>query len=337
MTFATAFVLIVTLILAAVLVLIGYFVHQTRRIAREAERLVPPCGKFVEIDGNRIHYLEKGEGRPIIFVHGLGAQLYQFRHMLFDGLADEYRVIAFDRPGSGYSVRAKGSSARLPEQARVIHRFIETLGLERPLLVGHSLGGLVALVTAIEYPGAISGLVLLSPLTRYQNAIPPEFAPLYIRSPLRRWLMAQTVAIPRALKYAPQTLAFVFGPQEPQENYPVDGGGWLGLRPSHFYATVTDLIAIEHDLPTLEKRYGELQMPVGLLFGTADRVIDHRLHGLAMKERIVGLELEIVEGVGHMPHYAVTDRVAALIRRIAERAFADGQTSVAAQQSRRVF
>jgi pimeloyl-ACP methyl ester carboxylesterase len=299
----------------------GYFAYLTRRIAAEAERLVPACGNFIDVDGNRIHYIEQGQGPPILFIHGLGAQLHQFRHPLFDTF-DGYRLIALDRPGAGFSTRAKGASARLPEQARVIRRFIQELGLEKPLLVGHSLGGLIALTTALKYPDAISGIALLAPLTRYQNEVPPEFRALHVRSPLMRWLRTRTVAIPAARKYASETLAFVFSPQEPNEDFVTEGGGWLGLRPGHYYAMMSDFSAIADDLPALEQRYGEISMPAGILFGSEDRVLDYRRHGLGMEGTIAGLEIEIVEGIGHMPHYAVRERVIAFIRRIAERAFA---------------
>lgn len=312
---------ILVALLALVALIVAYFVLATRKLALRAERLVPASGKFVDIDGNRIHYVEKGEGRPILFVHGLGAQLHQFRHPLFSRL-DGYRLIALDRPGSGYSVRAAAASARVTEQARVISRFIEELKLEKPLLVGHSLGGLIALTTALQYPGAISGLALLAPLTRYRDSVPPEFRALYIRSPLKRWLIAQTVAIPTAMKYAPRTLAFVFGPQEPPVDYATEGGGFLGLRPGHFYASVSDMVAIAEDLPALEARYGEIAMPVGILFGTRDRVLDFEEHGVSMLDRIAGLDFEILDGIGHMPQYAMPDRVIAFIRRIAGRAFA---------------
>ena len=99
-----------------------------------------------------------------------------------------------------------------------------------------------------------------------------------------------------------------------------------GLRPSHFYATATDLVALEHDLRQQQTRYDEITMPVGILFGTEDRVLDHRRHGLAMQGRIAGLDLEIADGIGHMPQYAVTERVVAFIRRIAERAFGSQKT-----------
>ena len=136
---------------------LGYFVLATRKIAAHAERLVPPSGKFIEIDGNRIHYVEAGEGRPIVFIHGLGAQFHQFRHPLFGRLADSYRLVALDRPGSGYSVRAPAPARASASRRASSSRFIDRLGLEKPLLVGHSLGGMVALAIAIEHPGQTVG------------------------------------------------------------------------------------------------------------------------------------------------------------------------------------
>jgi pimeloyl-ACP methyl ester carboxylesterase len=307
--------------LLAVAAVLAPYALRTRRIAAEAERLVPAAGRFVTIGRNRIHYVEKGEGPPILFIHGLGANLHHFRHPLFEAFGAGYRLIALDRPGSGYSVRATGATARLPEQAAVIADFIEALGLGKVLLVGHSLGGAVALATALDHPGRVAGLVLLSPLTHVEAEIRPEFQSLYIRSRLKRWLLAHTLAVPKSLEMAPKTLAFVFGPQEWPADYPVVGGGMAGLRPSHIYATASDVVAIEQDLERLQNRYGEIAMPAGLLFGVADRVLDYRFHGLPMRDKIEGLEIEIVDGVGHMPQYAVTDEVVAFIRRIAGRAF----------------
>ncbi len=303
---------------------VGYFVLATRRIAARAERLVPPAGTFIEIDGNRIHYVEQGEGRPIVFVHGLGGQLHHFRHPIFPVLPG-YRLIALDRPGSGYSVRAPGATARLPEQAKTVADFIAALGLERPLLVGHSLGGAVALIVALNHPDAICGVVALAPLTHMEDAVRAEFKGLYITSPLKRWLIAQTTAIPTALKFAPQTLDFVFGPQKWPQDYIVAGGGMLGLRPSHFYATASDIVAIEKDLGAIEKRYGEIALPAAMMFGTADRVLDHKRHGLPMKDKIAGLDFELAEGQGHMLPFMARDKVKAMILRTLQRA--DAQKS----------
>jgi pimeloyl-ACP methyl ester carboxylesterase len=313
--------LLAVLVVGAVLY-VCYFAYATRRIAAKAEQAVPPSGRFIDIDGNRIHYAEAGEGRPILFIHGLGAQFHQFEHPLFNRLKGEFHLVALDRPGSGYSVRARGASAGISEQARVIVRFMEKLGMEKPLVVGHSLGGIISLAIAIEHLGKISGLALLSPYTRYSEEMEPAFAPLEIRQPWRRWLISQTFAIPNALKTAPQVLDFVFGPQAMPADYPIAGGGMSGLRPSHFYATSSDLVATGLDMKRLEARYREIEVPVGILFGTADRVLHYEPHGLAMLEKVPGLDLELLDGIGHMPQFVATDQVEGFIRRMAAKAFA---------------
>ncbi len=322
MSFVSIALWVVALLLFVVLFALAAAVFRTRRIAAKAEKMVPPTGKFLTVHGNRIHYVEKGKGRPILFIHGLGAQLHQFRSPLFDRFGSGYRLIAIDRPGSGYSVRSPEATGRLPEQALTIRHFIEALELNRPLVVGHSLGGAVALTLAIEHPDVVSGLALLSPHTHHTGEVAPEFAALYIPSPLKRRLVAETVAVPASLKYAAQTLAFVFGPQRPPEDYMTEGGGWLGLRPSHFYATSTDIVAAGVDYPAIQKRFGEIKVPAGILFGTADRVLDYQKHGVDMVGRIPGLDLELADGVGHMPQFSVAAQTVAFIRRIAERAFA---------------
>lgn len=322
MSFITLLAWIIGLALLAAVATLGYFVLATRRIAAQAEKLVPATGHFIEVAGNRIHYMEAGSGRPIVFLHGLGGQLHHFRHTLFERLAGDFRLITLDRPGSGYSVRAAAGTGRLSEQAEVIARFIDKLGLEKPLLVGHSLGGAIALATALEHGEKISGLALLSPLTHLEDAIPPAFRLMYIRSPWQRRLISYTVGVPRSLKHANQTLNFVFGPQKAPEDYAIEAGGLAGLRPSHFLATLDDFMAIEHDLGRFEERYEELAMPVGVMFGTADCVIDYERNGLALQGRIAGLELELVDGMGHMPQFVEPDRVEAFIRRMAAKSFA---------------
>jgi pimeloyl-ACP methyl ester carboxylesterase len=323
---------LVGVLLVLAIVVAVWLVLATRWIAAKAERLVPPIGKFIEIDGNRIHYVETGEGLPIVFLHGLGAQLHHFRHPLFGNFGPGYRLIALDRPGSGYSVRAGGATGRLPEQAEIVRRFIEKLGLEKPLLVGHSLGGAIALALALEHPGAVSGLALLAPLTHMEPRVREKFGSLYIPSPWLRWLMAHTIAMPAGLKYARRTLAFVFKPQATPRDYMVEGGGWCGLRPSHFYGTSTDIVAIERDLGRIEQRYGEIAMPAGILFGTADRVLGIHIHGRPMQDKIAGLDFEPVDGLGHMPQFIEPERIVAFIRRIAGRAFA-GRTAESKPES----
>ena len=317
---AVLFYVLLTALLA-VLGWLGWNMLASGRIAARSESQIPMAGKTISIGGDRIHYVDQGAGQPILFVHGLGGQLHHFRHPLFPAIGDGYRLVAIDRAGSGYSTRVS-SGARIPEQAELIAKFIDAIGLEKPLLVGHSLGGAIALRVALDHPEKISGLALISPLTHFIPTPPKEFGGLYIRSPLMRRVIASTLAVPASLKNAQQTLDFVFGPQPVPADYAIAGGGYLGLRPSHFHATSSDLVAVEQDLPQQVGRYGEVRMPVGVLFGSRDRVLNHTQHGLAMQGKIEGIEIEILDGIGHMPQFVEAEKVASFIRRIADRAFA---------------
>jgi pimeloyl-ACP methyl ester carboxylesterase len=327
MSTTTILLILLVLVLAAVLIAGVYFAWRTRKITVAAERTVPPPGRFVEIDGNTIHYVDTGQGLPILFVHGLGGHLFQFTHPLF-GILAGFRLVAPDRAGSGYSRRGKESTGRIAEQAAQLARLMEIVGLERPLVVGHSFGGAVALALALDFPDKVAGLALISPLTQRQDAIPEEFRPLLIRTRWLRWLIAYTVSAPLAIRNAKATLDFIFGPQQPPPDYATAGGAMALLRPSHFYGTSTDAVVIEEDMTAQDGRYGELNMPVGILFGDSDRVLDHRVHGLGMAGKAGNLDIELMEGAGHMPQYADPDRVAGFIRRMAEKAFAAPQSTL---------
>ncbi len=306
----------------ALIALVGfaYLVGRTRQIAARAERLVPPTGRFITIDGCRIRYVEAGAGPAILMIHGLGAQLHQFQAPLFPLLSSDFRVIALDRPGSGYSTRPYAASARLTDQADLVARFIGETGIDRPLIVGHSLGGALALALAIRHPHLISGLALLAPLTRHRDTVPPELRGFYVRSRLKRWVLAQTISVPLGLRYAEMALAFIFSPQRPVDDYMIAGGGWLGLRPSAVYASGADLVALEEDMPAIEKRIGEIGLPVGVMFGTADKVLDYRLDGESMRQRLPGVEFQSMEGLGHMLQFVAPVETAAFIRRMAQKA-----------------
>lgn len=309
-------------VLLALALYLGVNAYVTRRWAAKAEQLIPPAGQFVEIGGSRIHYVDEGQGSPIVFVHGLGGQLHHFKGPLFDHMKGEFRLIALDRPGSGYSVRADGATGRPREQAHVIAALIDRLGLEKPLVVGHSLGGLISLTLALEHTDKVRGLALLSPLTTRAKNPPAGFAGLEIASPLVRRFLAHTLAIPLAAKTAPETLAFVFGPQQPTADYGVAGGGWLGLRPAHFYATSTDYVAVNGEIDAIAARVGEISIPVGVLYGDKDQVLDFEEQGLSMRDRLGGVDVEVLQGIGHMPQFVATDQTLSFIRKMAKRVFA---------------
>jgi pimeloyl-ACP methyl ester carboxylesterase len=314
----------VTVIVPLVLllaILIGGLVWFTTSTARKVEAALPPRGRFMEIGGERMHYVDNsGAGPAVVMIHGLGGNLLHFDYALAGRLAGEFRLILVDRPGSGYSSRAAGADATLTAQAAAIARLIGALGLTRPLVVGHSLGGAVSLVLALDHPDCVGGLALIAPLTHAQQEeeVHPVFHRLLIRSDLVRRLIAWTLATPLGMRRGPVALKEVFAPEAVVPNFPVRAGGLLGLRPNAFCAASSDIIAINDVLPAYTKRYSSLNLPLGILFGRDDRLLDYRRQGEAMRTLCPALELEIIEG-GHMLPMTAPDRCAALIRRVAAR------------------
>ncbi|WP_136065192.1 alpha/beta fold hydrolase [Modicisalibacter radicis] len=290
------------------------------RVARRAETAVPPAGRFVDTAEGRVHLVEAGQGPPLVLIHGLGGQLQHFSYALIERLADDFHVIAVDRPGSGYSERGSAAEAAvLTAQARRIREAWRALGIERPLLVGHSLGGAVALALAENYPGDVAGLALLAPLTGQETEVPPAFRGMAIRSPRWRRLVADTLAVPFGVRYSSRMLAAIFAPEPVPADFATRGGGLLTLRPQAFYANSTDLAMLEHALPQLVDRYHELRLPVGILFGERDAILDPARHGMAMRDKVPGLAVETLPEAGHMLPLTRPDETAAFIRRVASR------------------
>ena len=290
---------------------------------RQIEKLLPPRGHFIDVDGARIHYLDEGTGPPLLLIHGLSGQTGHYTHSLLDLLKNDYRVVILDRPGSGYSTRPSHASAAIADQADTISRFIDALGLHRPLVVGHSLGGAIALSLAVDHPEQVAGLALIAPATHLPEKAPNIFRGLAIRSPFMRALVAWTFAIPTSIRNRDLVLEIAFGPQAAPRDYGIKGGGLMSLRPSNFIAASRDLMAT-HDQrdDDLTEHYGSIKVPVGVLYGAGDRILDPTAHCAALIGKLAGAEIELIEGGGHMILICSADRCAEFIDRIAKRAAA---------------
>jgi pimeloyl-ACP methyl ester carboxylesterase len=285
-------------------------------MARKVENLLPPRGRFVDVPGARLHLHEFDGGGPgapaLLLVHGLAGQLEHYTYAVTDRLAGRWRMVAVDRPGNGHSTRDPDAPADLKTQADALAALIDRLGLDRPLVVGHSLGGALALALALHHPKQVGGLALIAPLTHMQDAVPPVFEGLTILSPLWRRVVAWTLAIPASIRNSRTTLEQVFGPDPVPHDFATRGGGLLSLRPGAFLAASADLQALPDRLPDQQNRYGELRMPVSILYGKDDRILDWRAHGQALADKVAGARLELVAG-GHMLPVTHPDVTAAFI------------------------
>jgi pimeloyl-ACP methyl ester carboxylesterase len=273
------------------------------RIAGEAERLVPQDGRHLQVDGARLHYVERGSGPAIVMIHGLGGQLRNFSYAMLEPLARDHRVVLVDRPGSGYSTAdgdsASGAEPGIVAQAAIIARFIEALGIERPLVVGHSLGGAVALALALEHPALIRGLALIAPLTQPQDHVPEAFKGLAAIPPSMRRLMAQTLGTPMSRLTAERTLTAVFAPEPVPQDFATRGGGALSQRPGAIAAAAADLASGGQDMAALALRYPDLTVPTAILYGREDAILDPARHGHPTAAVIPGARIAVIEG-GHM-------------------------------------
>lgn len=285
--------IIVCLLLVA---LWGFGRYQKRMV----EKLVPSTGNITPVDRGTIHWDVEGQGPPVVLIHGLTGQLRNFTYALSGLLADRYTVYSVDRPGSGYSKRDGAAQATLSEQARMIAEFLRAEGIEDPLLVGHSLGGAVSLQLALDYPDRVSGLALLAPLSQPQTDPPSEFAELAVRNEWLRWCLGTFLSVPIGRLTASHKMTQIFSPEPVAPNMLVKGGGALTLRPKGFIASSEDVAALEHDLPLLAARYDKLKLPIAILYGARDPLLEPSLHGAKTASQIEGVVYESLSEAGHM-------------------------------------
>lgn len=286
---------------------------ETRRV----QRLIPRDGEFFEVDGSRLHYVDRGEGPPIVMIHGLGGQLRNFNYLL-DELTERHRVILVDRPGSGYSNCPRGAGLEgIARQASLVCKLIEHLKIERPLLVGHSLGGAIALAVGLNHPEQISGLALLAPVTQMLTDLPAAFRGLAVEPAPLRVALAWTLVAPLS-RWGPRAVVEeLFSPDPVPSDFEVRAGSGLARRPNNFQASAWEMRALPNELPQMVERYASLSVPVRILFGEGDTILDPRVHGEALLKAAPDARLKIIPG-GHMLPVAWPSETAAWIHGVAE-------------------
>ena len=275
--------------------------------AAEALRVRPArraLGRFVEVDSVRVHYIVRGRGRPVVLLHGNGTMAEDFEICgLIDRLAERYRVIALDRPGFGRSTRPRYRTWTAHAQAELVHRVLERLKVERPLLVGHSWGTLVALALATGGQRELRGLVLLAgyyyPSRRADIALSRALANPWIGDAVRSLM-------PKALAPAVAARSFrhVFRPQRVpkcfEARFPVETAmGDVQLR-----ASTEDAATMNAAAARLQSAYPRLRTPVAILTGGMDAIVDVDEQSRRLHADVPGSTLKVLPGLGHMVHYS---------------------------------
>jgi pimeloyl-ACP methyl ester carboxylesterase len=281
----------------------------------------PAAGRFVDVDGGRLHVLELGpasreEQPPIVMVHGASGNLNDLRLALGDRLARNRRVILVDRPGHGWSDRPGGGADASPaRQAALIVEALDRMGVDRFVLLGHSLGGAVASALALAWPHRLAGLVLLAPVTHpWKGGI--DWYNVILSTPVIGPLFAHTVALPLSFLLLDGGVASVFAPQPAPADYIRRAAIRLLLRPSQFVANAQDIAALKAFVTEQVPRYREIGVPTIVLTGTDDGTVAPHIHARAFARAVPHARLIMLAGIGHMPHHASTDRVVAAVEQL---------------------
>jgi pimeloyl-ACP methyl ester carboxylesterase len=283
-----------------------------RHLAKKAERDNPAAGRFLEVDGVRLHYVERGSGEPLVLLHGNGSMIEDFESSgLIDFAAKDYRVIVFDRPGFGHSNRPRNVVWTPDAQAELIKQALARLNVSNAIVLGHSWGASVAVALALKYPDLIRGLVLASGYY-YPTARSDVIAMGAPALPLIGDLLSHTLSplISRAIW--PLMMAKVFGPQ----SVPGKFGAFpkeMALRPSQIRASAAESALMIPDAFKLRNHYPDLKMPVVIIAGEQDRLIDIDAQSGRLHSDIPQSRFHRVTGNGHMIQQTATEQVMSAI------------------------
>ena len=300
------------LLLAAV---IGLLAVYTAVATARVERAYPPLGSFVNVDGIDLHYVARGpaDGPPVVLLHGASASLRDFDASILADLAQDHRVIAFDRPGHGYSERPGGGWPDPAAQAALIQQAVAALDITQPVLVGHSWSGAVVMAYLLNHGGDAAGGVLLA------GAVNPwEGGVSWFRNvagwPVVGSVFSRTLVFPLGQLVMESAIAGVFAPEMPTPGYRDRTGAALALRPAAFRASADDVRYLSGFLEGQSLRYDDVARPLLLITGDRDTTVPAWNHTDPLSARLPDAERVVLTDAGHALHHSRQDDVARLIR-----------------------
>jgi pimeloyl-ACP methyl ester carboxylesterase len=274
---------------------------QTAAVSASEHDLIGPSNAledhFVVAEGVRLHYVTNGTGQPVVLLHGNDGTVKDFTMSIFDKLTAKYQTIAFDRPGHGLS-KILTSKEQTPEmQARTLHSALQQLGIQRPLLVGHSWSGALALSYALQFPDDLKGLVLLSGMAYKTKRQEPKAIYFGVRVPVvgTALAMAFKSSCKREIE---RQLTEAFAPDQAPKSY-VDSFLSSFLTLGEFKSAIHDEITINPALKRMSPLYGKIQTPVVIVAGDCDQTVNPELHSFPLHKAIPQSHLIVVHNGGH--------------------------------------
>ncbi|PLS20935.1 alpha/beta fold hydrolase [Neptunicoccus cionae] len=295
----------------------GVASYKSARNDARANRDYPPVGQFITINGTRVHYVVEGSGPALVLIHGAGGNLRDFTFSLSEKLAENHTVIAFDRPGHGFTeiLHEKGES--LAEQAALLKAATDALGYPRAIVGGYSFGGAVALRWALDYPSATQGLLLMNAVSN-PWVLPPSKLYALAAGPVTGPLLGTTLSAfaPRAL--VEDTLTSIFAPKPAPKGYLEHIGASLTLRKITLRANGRQVNGLLPQIEEQSLRYPELHMPVEIIHGAEDVTVPPSVHADVLSKQLDNVTYTKVKGVGHSVHHYAQDEILAAAHRLSQ-------------------
>lgn len=255
-------------------------------------RLGPPAAPV------KLYYQEEGNGPPLLLIHGFGASTYTWRHVAPE-LARTHRVIAVDLKGFGQSDKPFDGRYSVFDQAELLAQLIEDKDLRNLTLVGHSFGGGIALLLALEanqrLDGRISRLVLLDSIA-YPQHIPVFFRMLDM--PLVSQLGVRMVPPSVQTRVALQ-IAYLDDSKIDPDEVEVYAAPLKTAAGKHAIIHSARQI-MPKDLAEIAQRYRTIELPTLILWCDHDRIVPLEV-GLKLRRTLPNSTLRLIEGCGHMP------------------------------------
>jgi pimeloyl-ACP methyl ester carboxylesterase len=307
----------------AIAAIAAYSALRWRIAARQTaiETANPPIGNFITVGGARVHYKTSGAGPDIVLIHGASGHLREWEFGLRAALQTRYRVTAFDRPGHGYS-DAIANGAQAGVQAAHLRAAADMLGINAPIVLGHSYGGSVALAWALL--GARAQMPQNPPRALVLLAAPslpwPGRLDMWYRTADSRFGRAIAVPLVAGLMpeiYIAKVLDVIFAPQTPPPAYRAQFGAALALRRASLTANTAQINQLLPEITAQAAQYARLDMPVQLVHGDADTIVPLHIHSQPLSALLPRAQLTVLHGVGHMPHHDHLPEVLAAIDRAA--------------------
>ncbi len=265
-----------------------------------AETLADPDSRFIEINRLNVHYKKYGSGEPVfILLHGFGASLFSWREVT-EPLAEIGTVIAYDRPAFGLTERPMEWEGENPysqeAQVELVIGLMDTLGVEKAILVGNSAGGTISMLTALQYPGRVESLILVDPAVYAGGGAPawtrpllktPQMnhvGPLFARQIQTRGPELVELAWHNPGKITPEITA---GYQKPLQIDNWDKALW--------YLTISSRES------GLAERLDEFDLPILVITGDDDRIVPTE-QSIRLAGELPNASLVVIPQSGHVPH-----------------------------------